>query len=65
MAEQQQVADIDDQEPDETPGYKPPAQVSMSEILDKDAEDESLRKYKASLGVTADHAVFCEYDTLY
>jgi Rho GDP-dissociation inhibitor len=35
--------------PDETPGYQPPAPKSVEEILRSDAEDESLRKYKESL----------------
>jgi hypothetical protein len=40
--------------PDETPGYQPPAQKSVEEILKADAEDESLRKYKeALLGTTS------------
>lgn len=39
---------------DETPGYQPPAQKSVEEILKADAEDESLRKYKEALLGTAD-----------
>ena len=39
----------DDEVPDETPGYRPPAPKSMEEILKSDADDESLRKYKESL----------------
>jgi len=39
----------DDEAPDETPGYQPPALKSMEEILQSDADDESLRKYKESL----------------
>lgn len=41
---------------DETPGYQPPAQKSVEEILKADAEDESLRKYKEALLGTADPA---------
>lgn len=32
--------------------YKPPAEKSVEELLNTDAEDESLRKYKESLGLT-------------
>ena len=39
----------DDEAPDETPGYRPPAPKTMEEILKSDADDESLRKYKESL----------------
>jgi len=39
----------DDEVPEETPGYKPPAPKSMEDILKSDADDESLRKYKESL----------------
>jgi len=43
-------AEVGDEEvPDETPGYRPPAPRSMEEILRSDADDESLRKYKESL----------------
>jgi Rho GDP-dissociation inhibitor len=47
MAEQEKHEH--DDEPEETPGYQPPAPKSMEEILKSDAEDESLRKYKESL----------------
>lgn len=36
-------------EDDETPGYKPPAEKKLDEILNTDAEDESLKKYKEQL----------------
>ena len=32
-----------------TPGYKPPEQKSVQQLLDIDQDDESLRKYKESL----------------
>jgi len=35
--------------PDETPGYQPPAQKSVVDIMSADADDESLKKYKESL----------------
>jgi hypothetical protein len=34
---------------DETAGYKPPAEKSLTSILDQDKEDESLERYKARL----------------
>lgn len=32
-----------------TPGYKPPAEKTLSEIVSTDQDDESLKKYKESL----------------
>ena len=32
-----------------TPGYKPPAEKTLTEIVNTDQEDESLKKYKESL----------------
>ena len=43
------VEPIADEEPEETPGYKAPAQKSLAEIQQLDAEDESLVKYKQIL----------------
>jgi hypothetical protein len=40
---------IDNEEIEETPGYKPPAQKSVQEIQQLDADDESLVKYKQQL----------------
>jgi len=48
MAEQEPVP-IDNEEPEETPGYKAPAQKSLDEIKNLDADDESLVKYKQTL----------------
>jgi len=42
-------AGIDDEEPEETPGYKAPAQKTLDEIQKLDADDESLVKYKKML----------------
>lgn len=42
-------AAIDDEEPEETPGYKAPAQKTLDEIKNLDADDESLVKYKEQL----------------
>ena len=39
----------DDLHPEDTPGYKPPAEKSLNEILSTDADDESLVKYKQAL----------------
>ena len=46
---EEQAAPIEDEEPEETPGYKPPAQKSLAEIQNLDADDESLVKYKQML----------------
>lgn len=45
----EQVPPIEDEEPEETPGYKAPAQKSLDEIKNLDADDESLVKYKQTL----------------
>lgn len=45
MAESKQ----DDDDLALTEGYKPPAQKSLAEIANQDAEDESLRRYKEAL----------------
>ena len=49
MAEQPEPTPIDNEEPEETPGYKAPAQKSLNEIQNLDADDESLVKYKQTL----------------
>eukprot|EP00743_Colponemidia_sp_Colp-15_P000453 GILK01000516.1.p1 GENE.GILK01000516.1~~GILK01000516.1.p1 ORF type:complete len:211 (+),score=34.15 GILK01000516.1:86-718(+) len=38
-----------DELPENTPGYVPPRKASLREVLSKDADDESLNKYKQSL----------------
>jgi len=43
------ITPIEDDEPEETPGYVPPAQKSLDEIQQLDADDESLVKYKQTL----------------
>lgn len=60
--EEAQIPPIDSEEPEETPGYVPPAQVSVKDMLDKDKDDESLEKYKRTLlaGANPDE-VPCEY----
>ena len=45
----EQAAPIEDEEPEETPGYKPPAQKTLEEIQQLDADDESLARYKQML----------------
>jgi predicted DNA-binding antitoxin AbrB/MazE fold protein len=49
MADGASHADDHGDDHDETPGYKPPAEKKLEEILNTDQEDESLRKYKAAL----------------
>ncbi|XP_072167833.1 rho GDP-dissociation inhibitor 1-like [Diadema setosum] len=39
----------DNEDPTQTPGYKPPAQKSVAEIEQLDQDDESLVKYKKQL----------------
>ena len=57
MPEQEQEED----ESGPAPGYKAPAKASMQELMEKDKEDESLRKYKASLGITENKdTIFCK-----
>lgn len=48
MAEQEPVP-IDNEEPEETPGYKAPAKKTLEEIKNLDNDDESLIKYKQTL----------------
>ncbi|XP_041474609.1 rho GDP-dissociation inhibitor 1-like [Lytechinus variegatus] len=48
--ETEQIQAVDDNdEPDITPGYKPPAQKTLDEITQLDQDDESLNKYKKAL----------------
>lgn len=50
MAEQQGKEGVpEDHEEDNTPGYKPPDQKKLEEMLALDPDDESLRKYKEAL----------------
>lgn len=49
-------AAIEDDEPEETPGYKPPAQKTLDEIQKLDADDESLVRYKQMLLAGAEAA---------
>ncbi len=42
-----------DEDDEDKTGYKVAEKVSMDKILKQDAEDESLRKYKESLGLSA------------
>ena len=48
-SEQQQARGPEDEDPEETPGYQPPAQKTLEEIQKLDADDESLKKYKEQL----------------
>ena len=49
MAEQPDQPPAVPEDAEETPGYKPPAPKSVTDILQQDTEDESLRKYKETL----------------
>lgn len=50
MAEEEQTAHMSDEEVEEVKTkYKPPPEKSMTEMIQQDAEDESLRKYKEAL----------------
>lgn len=40
---------MEDESPEQTPGYKVTEKKAVSEYLNMDAEDESLRKYKEAL----------------
>ncbi|EIM88538.1 rho GDP-dissociation inhibitor [Stereum hirsutum FP-91666 SS1] len=46
--------DADDFAPNTTPGYKPTAAKSVDEYAKMDANDESLARWKASLGITGE-----------
>jgi len=43
--------DLEDLQPSQTPGYKPGAAKTADEYAKLDAEDESLARWKASLGI--------------
>lgn len=50
MAEgEEEIKEIENEEPEDTPGYKAPAQKSLKEIQEQDQDDESLVKYKQAL----------------
>lgn len=49
MAEEPELKPIDNEEPEETPGYKAPAVKSLDEIASMDQDDEALVKYKQTL----------------
>ena len=56
MAEGEEFKPIDNEEPEETPGYQAPAQKSLKEIQEQDQDDESLVKYKETLLAGVDPA---------
>ncbi len=56
MADGEDLTPIDNEEPEETPGYKAPAQKSIQEIQNQDQDDESLVKYKQALLAGVDAA---------
>ena len=51
-----------DHDEDEVPGYKAPEQKALTDIVNQDQEDESLRKYKEQLLGSAlqEKIVVCE-----
>ena len=63
----EQAAPVEDDEPEETPGYKAPAQKTLDEIQQLDADDESLVRYKQMLlgGATAGKNVLLTQETLF
>ena len=56
---------LEGDEPEETPGYKAPAQKTLGEIQQLDANDESLVRYKQMLlgGATAGKNVLLTQET--
>ncbi|KAI9179615.1 rho GDP dissociation inhibitor [Blastocladiella emersonii ATCC 22665] len=51
------VTSTDELAPTQTAGYKAPAKKTVEELAQLDQEDESLRKWKESLGIGASKAV--------
>ena len=49
MAEEPELKPIDNEDPEETPGYKAPEKKTLEEIHNLDADDESLIQYKKAL----------------
>lgn len=49
MAEAEDKPTVEEDQHEDDPNYKAPAQKSVKEIVEADQEDESLRKYKESL----------------
>ena len=43
---------------EEVPGYKPPADKSINDIISQDQEDDSLNRYKQSLGLESAVVVY-------
>jgi len=49
MADQPEIPEIQDIDPDVTPGYKPPEMKTIEELKNMDADDPSLVNYKKAL----------------
>jgi len=49
MAEEPEIPEIQNIEPDATPGYRPPAKKTLEEIKSMDPDDQSLVNYKKAL----------------
>lgn len=54
--------EIESDDPEETPGYKPPVEKSLKEIQEQDQDDESLVRYKQMLLAGAGNATAPEGD---
>ncbi|XP_065681045.1 rho GDP-dissociation inhibitor 1 isoform X1 [Hydra vulgaris] len=49
MADEPELKPLENEDPEDTPGYKPPAKKSLDELKSMDQDDESLVKYKETL----------------
>jgi Rho GDP-dissociation inhibitor len=57
-----QVGEEDLHDDEVTPGYKPPAEKSLDDIIKTDADDESLQRYKEQLlGASGGAGGACKY----
>ena len=54
--------EIESDDPEETPGYKPPVEKSLKEIQEQDQDDESLVRYKQMLLAGAGNATGNNFD---
>jgi len=60
MAESEQQPEVGEGDAPSV-AYKPPAEKSIDEIANTDAEDESLRKYKEQLLGNIEDRIFCKF----
>ena len=61
--EPQALVDSDDEA--QKLAYKPPKQVTMNELLEKDKDDASLNVYKEKLLGGGDQIIICEYSLVH